>query len=186
MTYLDNPVFADAPPQHEERQGATPTLARDMQNLFTGVAISGKIALLATICVSQTGITFRPELSCTLELQDRSQDYIRKCGRELAAWCIGAGTQRILLRTAPNAGPYLSRAVTYKLEALLQLVGSMHVELIDGGALTRWMNVHEPALPQLSRSECQVPRHQVTWALGAAACAAFRAGVPVVSSDHAS
>jgi hypothetical protein len=106
--------------------------------LYTGAAIRSDTLVIATVkgC-SLDGFELCLDKSAQIELEDRDQEALHFFKEDLETFIREAGITRLLLRGPPKTGKFRT-GLAFKVEAVLQLVPGLEVEVVHFNRVDSW------------------------------------------------
>jgi hypothetical protein len=125
------PRVASASRQHVER---VEPVAR-----FTGAMISNRDLLILTIERQDDTLLLCESASAHLVLKGREQAELLQLQRETQGFLRDAGITRIMLRGAPGSGEYRGSPLGYKIEAVLQLLKGVRLDIVHSNSVNAWI-----------------------------------------------
>jgi len=114
---------------------------------FTGATIFNRE--IAILTLERKGDTLRlcPEASAHLFLKGRTCDALREFQHEAQQFLRGTAITKIILRGGPESGQYTGGPLGYKIEAALQLISSIDVEIVHANSVNAWQRRYGRAAP---------------------------------------
>lgn len=108
------------------------------RTLYTGAAIRSDTLVIATVqgCALE-GFELCLNKSAQIELEDRDQEALHFFKEDLGAFIEEAGITRLLLRGPPKSGQFRT-GLAFKVEAVLQLVPALEVEVVHFNRVDSW------------------------------------------------
>ena len=129
----------------------------------------GQVLAIATVERIERDLVLRPDMSGFYELRGREQgdllDFSRIVAQSLEKW----GVDQILVRISPPAGSFMAKAASYKIEAALQLMSGLTVDVVSSQAVSFWAEGFPVDLPQPAPEIGSKLGHHLTSAIEAAA-----------------
>jgi hypothetical protein len=106
---------------------------------YTGAAIRSDTLVIATVkgC-SMEGFELSLEKSAQIELEDRDQEALHFFKEDLESFIQESGITRLLLRGPPKTGKFRT-GLAFKVEAVLQLVPGLEVEVVHFNRVDSWL-----------------------------------------------
>jgi hypothetical protein len=113
----------------------------------TAAVASGNLLAIATVETYGAGLRLRPNSAVFFELEGREQTETVRVLSNLERHLRSARIRRILLRTAPETGPYSAKGAVYRLETILQLVPGLAIDVVHTQKVGGWIRNKGIALP---------------------------------------
>lgn len=114
----------------------------------TAAAASGNLLAIVTVETYGTGLRLRPKSTAFHELDGSDQSDTIGLSRNVFRYLSSARVGRILLRKAPETGPYSAKGAVYRLETILQLAPGLVVDVVHTQKVGGWVRSKGVALPQ--------------------------------------
>ncbi len=116
---------------------------------FTACATSAGKLFIVTVRDSPRGLELVSSGCAVLELADRTREATRRFHAECTSFFEQARIDLVCLRGAPGGGKMAASSLTYKIEAILELVTGVSVMLIHPLTVRAWelktdLNLPEP------------------------------------------
>ncbi len=120
---------------------------------FSGVRISNDKLVIATL-ERRAGTELRlcPDASSVFELSGRKQSDLLSLFGEVHSFARSAGINNLVVRGCPPRGSHRGSGLGFKLEALLQFLPEVSVEVVPAITITCWDQRTDPVLPQADRA----------------------------------
>jgi hypothetical protein len=115
---------------------------------YSGAAIRSDTLVIATVEGSSlTGFKLCLEQSAQIELECRDQEALRWFREDLQSFLAEAGLTQILLRGPPKTGKFRT-GLAFKIEAVLQLVPQIDVEVVHFNRVDTWRRHSSGVAPE--------------------------------------
>ena len=139
---------APEPKGRWRRRSSVFTLAR---RDFTGAALSGSVLAVATVHRDREGgLIVDHARSTTMSLTARDQASVEAFYHEAQLFFYANGLRQLFLREPVGKGEYASVGGAHKIEAVLQLVDMLAVDLVHPVRIPAWVRRERPKLPPVS------------------------------------
>ena len=137
--------------------GGGPNLARNSNGDLadggraTGAMISGEELIIATVeQVRPDRFELIKECSIVLWLRDRSQRSIQKFAEDVRRWVATRHLDQLALRMGAFKGRVMQSQPAFKIEAALQLLAFVDVQVVDTQAVGNWIKREDPEFTDVS------------------------------------
>jgi hypothetical protein len=145
------PAVTEQPAYPHAASAGAPPSAKDIaienaqRARYSGAAIRSDTLVIATVqgC-SLTGFQLCLEQSAQIELEGRDQEALHWFRDDLQSFFVEAGIDHILLRGPPKTGKFRT-GLAFKIEAVLQLVPQLLVEVVHFNRVDTWTR-HSPGV----------------------------------------
>ena len=123
-------------------------LEKARRAMYTGAAIRSDTLVVATVkgC-SLEGFELCLDKSAQIELEDRDQQALHDFKEDLESFINEAGITRLLLRGPPKSGKFTT-GLAFKVEAVLQLVPGLQVEVVHFNRVDTWRRHSKGVAPE--------------------------------------
>jgi hypothetical protein len=114
---------------------------------FTGAMISNRDLLILTIERKGNTLLLCESASAHLVLAGRDQAELLQLQRETQGFLRDAGITCIMLRGAPGSGEYRGSPLGYKIEAVLQLLKGVRLDIVHSNSVNAWIRQFGKSAP---------------------------------------
>lgn len=119
---------------------------------FSGVRISNQKLVIATVeRGTDAELRLCADASSVFELAGREQSDLLCLFDEVQSFAMGVGLASLVVRGCPAKGSYRGSGLGFKIEALLQFLPDVIVEVIPAMTITCWDQRTDPVLPEPDR-----------------------------------
>ncbi len=120
---------------------------------FSGVKISSQQLVIASVEHIPSGpLRLCPEASCEFALAGRDQADLLGLFDEVRGFVRRLSIHTLVIRGSPPSGPHQGSGLGFKIEALLQFLPQVRIEIVQAVTLTAWLKRNDPLLPPADRA----------------------------------
>lgn len=114
----------------------------------TAAVARGNLLAIATVEHTGTALRLRPRATGCHELVGRDQSDTVRFIRHVTDHLSAARVRHILLRVAPETGPYSAKGAVYRIEATLHLIPDLTIEVVHTQRIGGWVRGTDIAIPE--------------------------------------